>query len=62
ISKVLKSRSKVIQHALASYNMAVLTLGPPRPKLTWAQIVEYTTIAGFELLRTGAREDIWKLA
>ncbi|KAF8574809.1 hypothetical protein K439DRAFT_1624059 [Ramaria rubella] len=62
ISKALKSRSKATQRALASYNMAALTLDPPQPKLTWAQIVEYTTITGFELLCTGAREDIRNLA
>ncbi|KAF8580833.1 hypothetical protein K439DRAFT_1355894, partial [Ramaria rubella] len=62
ISKALKSRSKAIQQALASYNTAALTLDPPRPKLTWAQIFEYTTVAEFELLRTGAREDIQNLA
>ncbi|KAF8580817.1 hypothetical protein K439DRAFT_1619489 [Ramaria rubella] len=61
ISKALKSRSKAIQRALAAYNTAALTLDPPRPKLTWAEIVEYTTIAEFELLRTGAQEDIWNL-
>jgi len=33
--------------------MAALALNPPHPKLTWAQIVEYTTIAKFELLCMG---------
>ncbi|KAF8530648.1 hypothetical protein JB92DRAFT_2694935, partial [Gautieria morchelliformis] len=60
--KALKARSKAIQRALSSYNKAALALDPPRPKLTWAQIVEYTTIAEFELLRSGAREDILNLA
>lgn len=61
IAKALKSRSKAIQRALASYNQAAAEVDPPRPKLTWAQIVEYSTIAEFELLRTGAREDIRNL-
>ena len=61
ISKALKARSKAIQRALAIYNQAALALDPPRPKLTWSQIVEYTTIAEFELLRTGACEDICNL-
>ncbi|KAF8586498.1 hypothetical protein K439DRAFT_1273083, partial [Ramaria rubella] len=61
ISKALKSRSKAIQRALAAYNTAALTLDPPQPKLTWAEIVEYTTITEFELLRTGVREDIHNL-
>ncbi|KAF8586157.1 hypothetical protein K439DRAFT_1341421, partial [Ramaria rubella] len=34
---------------------------PPHPILTWVQIVEYTTIAEFKLLRTGVREDIRNL-
>ncbi|KAF8591347.1 hypothetical protein K439DRAFT_1644311 [Ramaria rubella] len=51
ISKVLKSRSKAIQRALALYNTAAPTPDPPWPKLTWAQIVEYTTIAEFKLNR-----------
>ncbi|KAF8587114.1 hypothetical protein K439DRAFT_1260400, partial [Ramaria rubella] len=54
-------QSKAIQQALAAYNTAALTLDPPQPKLTWAEIVEYTTIAEFELLRTGAQEDIHNL-
>ncbi|KAF8479455.1 hypothetical protein JB92DRAFT_3277834 [Gautieria morchelliformis] len=62
ISKALKARSKAIQRALSSYNKVALALDPPRPKLTWAQIVEYTTIAEFELLWSGAREDICNLA
>src|SRR5882724_5225129 len=33
--------------------MAALALNPPHPKLTWVQIVEYTTIAEFELLCMG---------
>jgi hypothetical protein len=61
ISKALKARSKAIQRALVAYNQAASTLDPPRPKLTWVQIVEYTSIAEFELLRTGAREDIRNL-
>jgi hypothetical protein len=61
ISKALKSRSKAIQRALVAYNQAAALLQNPRPKLTWAQIVEYTTIAEFEILRIGAREDIRNL-
>ena len=61
ISKALKSRSKAIQHALDAYNQAAQKLYPPRPKLLWSQIVEYTTTAEFELLRMGSREDICNL-
>lgn len=61
ISKALKTHSKAIQRALAGYNLAAAALDPPRPKLTWAQIVEYTTIAEFALLHSGARNDIRNL-
>lgn len=62
ISKALKTRSKAIQRALADYNRAAATLDPPRSKLTWAQIVEYTMIAEFELLCSGAHNDIRNLS
>ncbi|KAF8512583.1 hypothetical protein JB92DRAFT_2723111, partial [Gautieria morchelliformis] len=61
IYKALQSRSKAIQRALKVYNDAALTLDPPRPNLTWSQIVEYMTLAKFELLRSGARDDICNL-
>ena len=61
ISKALKACSKAIQQALAIYNQAALALNPPHPKLTWSQIVEYITIVEFELLHTGAHEDIHNL-
>ena len=41
-----------------AHNQAATTLDPPHPKLTWAQIVEYTTMVEFKLLWTGAHEDI----
>ncbi|KAF8576041.1 hypothetical protein K439DRAFT_1368306, partial [Ramaria rubella] len=61
ISKALKAQSKAIQWALASYNEAALALNPLHLKLTWAQIVEYSTIAEFELLHMGAHKDIQNL-
>ncbi|KAF8587420.1 hypothetical protein K439DRAFT_1614349 [Ramaria rubella] len=61
ISKALKACSKAIQRALQVYNKAALMLDLPWPSLTWAQIVEYTTIAEFELLHMGAWEDIQNL-
>jgi len=61
ISKALKAQSKAIQRALMAYNKAAVSFDPPRPKLTWAEIVEYSTIAKFDLLRSGARQDIHNL-
>ena len=54
-------RSRAIQTALAAYNQAASALDEPCPKLTWHEVVEYTTIAEFELLRSGARQDIRNL-
>lgn len=61
ISKALRMRSRAIQTVLAAYNQAASALEQPHPKLTWHKIVEYTTIAEFKLLRSGARQDIRKL-
>jgi hypothetical protein len=61
ISKALQTKSQAIQQALKAYNEAALRLDPPHPKLIWSQIVEYTTLAEFELLRSGACEDIRNL-
>lgn len=58
ISKSLTARSKAIQRALNAYNIAATKIDPPRPTLTWAHIVEYTSIAEFELLRSGLNGDI----
>lgn len=58
ISKSLTSRSKAIQRALVAYNTAAAQLDPPRPKLTWAHIIEYSTVAEFELLRVTFNGDI----
>ncbi|KAF8515032.1 hypothetical protein BU17DRAFT_93915 [Hysterangium stoloniferum] len=61
IAKAIKTRSKAIQRALITYNDLAVKMIPPHPKLTWAEIVEYSTIAEFELLRIGAWEDIRNL-
>ena len=44
--------------ALKYYNRAAALLDPPQPRLHWQEVVEYTTLAEFDLLRTAAREDI----
>jgi len=61
ISNALKAHSKTIHCALNAYNQAALVLSPPWPKLTWTEIVEYTTISEFELLQCSAHEDIHNL-
>ncbi|KAF8507268.1 hypothetical protein JB92DRAFT_2793630 [Gautieria morchelliformis] len=61
ISKSLQTRCKAIQSALKRYNQAAAKLVPPRPRLEWQEVVEYGTLAEFDLLRSAAREDIRKL-
>ncbi|KAM6494952.1 hypothetical protein JOM56_009575 [Amanita muscaria] len=51
ISKALQHRSEAIRKALNQYNTQAARLIPPRPPLSWKDIVDYTFIAEFDLLR-----------
>ncbi|KIK37553.1 hypothetical protein CY34DRAFT_63315, partial [Suillus luteus UH-Slu-Lm8-n1] len=51
ISKALKSRATAIRNALQRYNKYAAEMMPPRPPLEWTQIVEYSFLAEFDLLR-----------
>lgn len=53
ISKALKSRASAIRNALQRYNKYAAEMIPPRPPLEWEQIVEYSFLAEFDLLRDG---------
>ncbi|KAF9068746.1 hypothetical protein BDP27DRAFT_1523863 [Rhodocollybia butyracea] len=55
IAQALKSRSQAIRTAVAAYNEAASELG--RPELTWEEVLDYTFLSDFELLRD-ARRDI----
>lgn len=47
---------------MANYNTEAQKLRPPRPKLTWDEIVEYSFLAEFDLLRharTDIRTELW---
>ncbi|KAJ7855762.1 hypothetical protein B0H14DRAFT_3448862 [Mycena olivaceomarginata] len=57
IAKTLQAQSKGVRSALDRYNDAAVMLSPPRTPLSWEQIVDYTFLADFDLLREG-REDI----
>ena len=57
IAKALQSRSQAIRSALEKYNAAANTVSPPRPNLTWSEVVEYAFLADFDLLRE-SRQDI----
>ena len=61
ISKALKAWLKAIQQASMAYNKAVTSFDPPHPKLTWAEIIKYSTISKFDLLCSGAFQDIHNL-
>ncbi|KAF8156396.1 hypothetical protein K438DRAFT_1986820 [Mycena galopus ATCC 62051] len=52
IAKALKTRSKAIRNVLNRYNAAAKVLDPPGRLLTWAEVVDYTFLADFDLLRS----------
>ncbi|KAF8164215.1 hypothetical protein K438DRAFT_1617700, partial [Mycena galopus ATCC 62051] len=51
IAKALKARSKAIWNTLHRYNMAAEVLDPPSHLLTWAEVVDYTFLSNFDILR-----------
>jgi hypothetical protein len=57
IGKALKTRAGAIRRALEAYNSAAAQLNPPRESLTWAKLMDATTLADFDLLRD-SRQDI----
>lgn len=57
ISKALQRRSQAIRNALGRFNLQAAALVPPRPQLTWKDIVEYSFLGEFDLLRQ-SRSDI----
>lgn len=59
IAKAIQTRSQAIRTALEQYNSAASKLSPPRPKLSWNQVVEYAFLADFDLLRD-TRQDVSK--
>ncbi|KAF8184332.1 hypothetical protein K438DRAFT_1907876 [Mycena galopus ATCC 62051] len=51
IAKALKARSKAIRNALNRYNTVATVLDPPGCLLTWAEVVDYTFLSEFDILR-----------
>ena len=51
IGQSLKNRSKSIQAAIVSYNEAAAKLSPPRRKITWDEIVDFSYLSEFDILR-----------
>ena len=59
IAHSLQARSQGIKAALKRYNKAARAFSPPRPSLTWEEVVDYAFLSDFDLLRD-ARQDIRK--
>ncbi|KAI5996402.1 hypothetical protein EDD15DRAFT_2387357 [Pisolithus albus] len=58
IAKALKACSAAIHTALDRFNMAARACSPLRRQLTFEEVVEYTFLANFDLLRNATCEDI----
>ncbi|KAJ7192038.1 hypothetical protein GGX14DRAFT_380483 [Mycena pura] len=57
MAKAIQARSTAIRACLERYNAAASTLPIPRDPLSWDQVVEYSFIGDFELLRETNRVD-----
>lgn len=57
IAKALQARSRAIKTAIDQYNTAAGALDIPREPLSWEEVVDYTFLSDFDLLRL-ARTDI----
>ncbi|KAJ7824184.1 hypothetical protein B0H14DRAFT_3088802 [Mycena olivaceomarginata] len=51
IAKALQARLKAVRNTIDRYNAAAIALDPPLASLTWEQVVEYTFLADFDILR-----------
>ncbi|KAI6012001.1 hypothetical protein BKA83DRAFT_4466554 [Pisolithus microcarpus] len=58
IAKALKARSATIRTALDRFNTATRACVPLRRQLTFEEVVEYTFLTDFDLLRNATHEDI----
>ncbi|KAI6124642.1 hypothetical protein EV401DRAFT_2068853 [Pisolithus croceorrhizus] len=58
IAKALKARSTTIRTVLDRFNAAARACSPPCCQLTFEQVVEYTFLTDFDLLRHATRKDI----
>jgi hypothetical protein len=62
IGKALQRRSEAIRKAITRYNEQAAKLNPPRPPLSWKDIVEYSFLGEFDLLRhsrADVRQEPW---
>ncbi|KAJ7179994.1 hypothetical protein C8R43DRAFT_870693 [Mycena crocata] len=64
IAKALQARSKAVKTAIDRYNDAADMMTPPKPQLSWEQVVKYTFLSDFNLLcegREDIRNELWAL-
>ncbi|KAJ3964378.1 hypothetical protein EV361DRAFT_812184 [Lentinula raphanica] len=54
IADSLKARSQAIRSAIAVFNNAATELG--RPTLSWEEVIEYSFLSNFDLLRDARRD------
>ncbi|KAG1752343.1 uncharacterized protein EDB91DRAFT_1234441 [Suillus paluster] len=62
ISKALQWRSEAIRNVINWYNIQAVALNPPHPKISWKDIVDYSFLGEFDLLRhshTDIRSNDW---
>ena len=57
LANALKARSKSIQAAIEAYNTAARSLTPPRQQVSWDEILEFSFLSEFDILRD-ARDDV----
>lgn len=57
LANALKTRSKSIQAAIDAYNTAARALSPPREQVAWDDILEFSFLSEFDILRD-ARSDV----
>ncbi|KAJ6459300.1 hypothetical protein C8R45DRAFT_1109624 [Mycena sanguinolenta] len=51
IAKALQARSKAIRNAIDRYNAVAEDMVPPKPALSWEEVVNYGFLAEFDILR-----------
>ncbi|KAG2136553.1 uncharacterized protein EDB93DRAFT_1242317 [Suillus bovinus] len=61
ITKALQRVSDAIRNTINRYNTQAAALVPPRPKLAWKDIVEYSFLGKFDLLRHSPTVKYFKL-
>ncbi|KAG1795023.1 uncharacterized protein HD556DRAFT_1431731 [Suillus plorans] len=61
ITKALQQRSDAIRNTINCYSTQATALVPPRPKLMWKDIVEYSFLGEFDLLRHSPTVKYFKL-